>query len=179
MINTLLLLPLLFLTFPPAAHAICPVCTVAVGAGLGLSRYLGVDDIISGLWIGGFLLSSSFWLDDWLTKKYPKYKNFEKLTALQKKVGIAILFYLITLVPLYYSEVIGHPFNTIFGIDKLVFGTALGSLLFLIALWADKKVRKVRGKQLFNYQKVAFPIGILVLASIIMYLISKFLISNL
>ena len=34
------------------AHAVCPVCTVAVGAGLGLAEWLGIDDSISGLWIG-------------------------------------------------------------------------------------------------------------------------------
>jgi len=32
--------------------AVCPVCTVAAGAGVGLSRWLGIDDIIIGLWVG-------------------------------------------------------------------------------------------------------------------------------
>lgn len=34
------------------AQAVCPVCTVAVGTGVGLSRWLGVDDTITGLWLG-------------------------------------------------------------------------------------------------------------------------------
>ncbi len=36
-----------------SAQAICPICTIAVGAGVGFSRYLGIDDTIAGLWIGG------------------------------------------------------------------------------------------------------------------------------
>ena len=33
-----------------AAGAVCPVCTVAVGAGLEGARLLGVDDVITGIW---------------------------------------------------------------------------------------------------------------------------------
>jgi len=51
------------------AFAICPVCTIAIGAGLGLSRWLGVDDVISGIWIGGLLVSTSLWTVNWLRSK--------------------------------------------------------------------------------------------------------------
>ena len=40
-----------------AVKAICPLCVVAVGAGLGLSRWLGVDDVVSSIWIGALLVS--------------------------------------------------------------------------------------------------------------------------
>ncbi len=32
----------------------CPVCSISIGVGVGLCRYLGIDDLISGVWIGGF-----------------------------------------------------------------------------------------------------------------------------
>jgi hypothetical protein len=41
------------LFFAETASAICPLCTIAVGAGVGLSRWIGVDDAVTGLWIGG------------------------------------------------------------------------------------------------------------------------------
>ena len=47
----------------------CPVCAVAVGFGLGLSRWLKIDDAISGLWIGALIVSLSFILAKW-TRKY-------------------------------------------------------------------------------------------------------------
>jgi hypothetical protein len=34
---------------------VCPVCTIAVAGGVGLCRYLGIDDLISGSWIGALL----------------------------------------------------------------------------------------------------------------------------
>ena len=35
------------------AHSVCPVCTIAVGAGLEGARLIGIDDIITGIWAGG------------------------------------------------------------------------------------------------------------------------------
>jgi len=159
----------------PTAHAVCPVCTVAVGAGLGLARYFGVDDTISGVWIGGIILSSSFWLSDWLNKKYFSKHPTSKLPLLTSHLTLltSILMYLLVLAPLYFTQTIGHPFNTILGIDKLVFGTIAGSLTFLLAVRADKLVREIRGKQLFYYQKVVFPLTSLIITSGLFYFLIK------
>lgn len=153
-----------WLVLPKSVLAVCPVCTVAVVAGLGLSRYLGIDDTISGLWIGGLILSSSFWIADWLHKKGLKIKiqvlNF----------ALAAVFYLITLAPLFFTNVIGHPYNTIYGMDKLLFGTIIGSVIFLLAVKLDKTARKLYGKQFFVYQKVVFPVVSLIVMSLIFYI---------
>ena len=151
------------------AYAVCPVCTIAVGAGLGLSRYLGIDDTISGIWIGGFILSSSFWLIDWMKKRV---KNYD-LRFKNKEILIFALMYALVILPLWRGKIIGNPFNTILeilrGIDKLVFGIVVGSIVFLFGMWADKKVRKIKGKQLFQYQKVVFPVASLVIVSLLIY----------
>jgi hypothetical protein len=162
-----LFMALASLLLPQTALAVCPVCTLAVGAGLGLSRFLGVDDTISGVWIGGLILSSSFWLLDWLKKKSPKF------LIINYKLLIIFAMYALILGPLAWTEIIGHPFNRLWGIDKLIVGTAFGSLAFWLSLWLDKKVRKMRGKQLFNYQKIVFPVGLLLLSSILVWIIIK------
>jgi hypothetical protein len=161
-----------------SAQAVCPVCTVAVGAGLGLSRYFGIDDTISGLWIGGLILSSSFWTSDWLQKRHFRIQG--KLLDFL----VSIIFLIMVIGPLWYSEIIGHPFNTvslnltpwtevpsIFRLDKLIFGTFVGMAIFLLAVALDKKVRKIFGHQLFIYQKVVFPIASLILTSLVFYLV--------
>jgi hypothetical protein len=157
--------------FAKQALAVCPICTLAVAGGLGLSRYLGIDDSISGLWVGGLILSSSFWLSDWLNKK--KFKFLSKVSLNNLIILSSIIMYAVVLIPLYLGGIIGHPFNKILGIDKLIFGTAIGSIFFLFAIWLDKKVRKIKGHQLFNYQKVAFPVTTLVIVSIILYFVIK------
>ncbi len=150
------------------ALAVCPVCTVAVIGGLGLSRYLGIDDLVSSVWIGGLLLSVSFWSIDWLEKKYQLKTKFKYLDF-----AVVVFWYSLTLIPLVFTKVIGHPFNTVWGIDKIVLGTLIGSLVFLLGVWSDKKVRQVRGKQLFVYQKVVFPVSALIITSLILFFLNK------
>ena len=152
--------------------AVCPVCTIAVGAGLGISRALGIDDAVTSVWIGGLILSMSFWMIDWLEKRFQsKYKSKKKLFSTILFLSIFIL----TLVPLWYGKFIGRANNSLWGIDKIIFGTFCGSLAFIIGKWADAKVREVKGKQLFIYQKVVFPVASLLLLSIILdIIITKF-----
>lgn len=170
---------------PTGVYAVCPVCTVAVAGGLGLSRYFGIDDSISGVWIGGLILSTSFWLIDWSGKKY-KTKIDKYLGPIVKKIGftnlnqsvsliVIILMYLLTLLPLFYMGTIGHPLNTILGIDKILFGTLIGSLVFLLGKWLDKKIREKYGKQLFVYQKVVFPVATLIIASLLLFYFGGYL----
>ena len=136
----------------------CQVCTLAVGAGLGLSRWIGVDDAVSGIWIGGLILSSSLWFYSWLSKKYPK------LNTTPYMLLTTTLIYILSLIPLVWTGVL---------IYKLVIGIVIGSLTFLLGIWADKKVRKIKGKQLFNFQKVVFPVASLLISSIIVWIITK------
>jgi hypothetical protein len=82
--------------------------------------------------------------------------------------------YLLVLIPLKTTGAIGISGNTLWGIDKIILGVAVGSLVFLAGAWADKKVRKVRGKQFFPYQKVAFPVFSLILASVVMFLVTTY-----
>lgn len=134
----------------------CQICTIAVGAGLGLSRWLGVSDAISGIWVGALILSSSLWFSSWLIKKFPATRYLSIIAS-------SILF-IITLLSLYFTNLLTN---------KLVIGIATGSLTFLLGIWADKKVRKIKGRQLFNFQKVVFPVVLLLISSLTLWIITK------
>ena len=160
------LFPLIALTgifYSGRALAFCPICTVAIGAGVGLSRWLGINDLISGTWIGGFIVSMIFWALDWLEKKQIRFRF--------RSMVISILLYAITILPLCFSNIIGHPYNTFCGIDRLLFGIGIGSLVFLASAWLNNFLKKKNnGKVFFNYQKVILPLLLLLLASLIIYL---------
>jgi len=81
--------------------------------------------------------------------------------------------YLLVLIPLKINNSIGIVGNRLWGIDKVVLGTAVGSIFFLIGIWADKKVRKVSDKQLFPYQKVVFPVLSLIITSVAFFFLTK------
>lgn len=164
-IASLLLLPLFFAA---PAHAICPLCTVAVGAGVGFSRSLGIDDSIVGVWIGGLLVSSSMWLIEWLRKK----KTIKDKKEIFWTIGIFLAMYALVIIPLKLSGVIGHPLNVLLGIDKVLLGIIIGSVVFFtMGRLHFFLTKKNNDKVYFPYQKVVIPVGGLLLATIILYFI--------
>lgn len=166
MIVPIFLLALVFLAFPTSAHAVCPICTVAVAGGLGISRWLGIDDSVTGVWIGGLILSSGLWLADWIGKKGWRIPH--------KEIVSVALFFLFVIPPLYWAKLVGLPGNTLWGVDKIILGTIVGSILFTGGVWLDKWLRTTNeGKVYVYYQKVIAPVFLLTLGSFVLYLITN------
>lgn len=154
----------LMLALIPIAQSVCPLCTIAVGAGLGISRYFGIDDLITSIWIGGLLISTSFWMIDWFEKK--------KINFVFRDQIIVLLFYLLVIIPLYISKTIGSPTNRFFGVDKILFGMLIGTIAFLSSVYFDSYLRRLnKNKVIFPYQKVIIPLMFLIIASIVFYLL--------
>ncbi|NLZ74657.1 hypothetical protein GX917_02030 [Candidatus Falkowbacteria bacterium] len=157
------------LLFALPAKAACPVCVVAVGAGLGLSEYLGIDDSIAGIWIGGLLIALTIWTINWFNKKGYSFGNKTIRNFLT-----AILYYTMVIWPLAANNFIGQPANTLFGLDKLVLGIVIGSLVFIGAtLWYDNIKKKNNGHAWFPFQKVVWPVGALLIFSFIFYFLTS------
>ncbi len=159
----------LILVSAEKALAVCPICTVAVGAGVGLSRWLGIDDSITGLWIGGLAVSMITWTISWFDKKNIRFKG---------RIIVTILgYYSLIVVPLYFMGIMGNQINTICAcgaIDKLLLGVITGSIAFWFgASWYYHLKEKNQGRAYFPFQKVVMPISPLILLSIIFYFLTK------
>jgi hypothetical protein len=162
----LLITLLAFLIFPGQAHAVCPVCTVAVAAGLGISRWIGIDDSVTGIWVGGLILSSGLWLADWIGKKGWRVP--------QKEIISVALFFLFVIPPLYWAKMVGLSGNTLWGVDKVILGTVIGSVLFMGGVALDKWLRTTNEDKVYvYYQKVIAPVFLLTLGSFVLYLITN------
>jgi hypothetical protein len=155
----------LLLALPSHALAFCPLCTVAVGAGVGLARWLNVDDTITGLWVGGLLVSVSIWTIEWLQQK--------KFTFPGMNIIVPTLYYLFVIGPFYSLGIMGHPANTLWGIDKLLVGIIFGSVFFYLGGHSYRIIKARRGKAHFQFQKVVMPILPLVILTIVFYLLTK------
>ncbi len=148
------------------AFAFCPVCVVAVAGGVGLSRYLGVDDTIAGLWIGGLLVAISGWTLNFLSKK--------KVNFIGIKALVPVAYYVLVVGPLYRSEIIGHPLNKIWGIDKLILGIAIGSVFLLAGMWLYEILKKKNGGHAhFPFEKIVLAIAPLVILSAVFYFLTR------
>ncbi len=143
----------------------CPVCTVGVAAGLGLSRWLKVDDAISGLWIGALILALAIWFWRWLYQK----KAQKPLSVL---LLLAVAFWLLTFLPFNYAGIL-EDCRPLWGMNRLILSSIIGVLVALLGIFLDKDIRAgKKGKAAFPYQKVVLPLTLLLLASLMMALVS-------
>ena len=165
---SILMLLLFALALIPSAIAVCPICTVAVGAGVGVLRTWGVDDLITSLWFGALVVSSIAWTLNVLHKR-------GWLTN-ARAAWVAIGFLAIFIGPLPFMGVMGVLGNAVYGIDKFLIGTILGMIVFLLAVRADKYLRSINEeKVLVPYQKVIIPVVFLTIISTIIFLLLKLL----
>jgi hypothetical protein len=155
-----------------SALAVCPVCTLAVAGGLEISRWLGIDDTVTSIWIGALTVSMIMWTINWLDKKNIHFKG--------RKIVTTVGYYLLVIVPLYWmkndngASIIGDPRNTFGGIDKIVMGIILGSIIFFLSsLWYEDLKKKNGGRSYFPFQKVVMPMVSLLTVSVIFYFLTK------
>jgi len=157
-----LVIVLFFLKIKPI-FAVCPLCTIAAAGGIEVTRLLGVDDLISSIWIGGLIVSLSFWFSDFLAKK-------KILKPILREILSLFLFYVLTIPFLYWGKMVGIPGNTFLGVDKIIFGIGVGSITFIFGVLLDKFLRKINQDKVFiYYQKVILPILFLTIVSLFFY----------
>lgn len=154
---------------PSLAFAHCPLCVAGAAAGITLTRWVGVDDSITGIWIGGLLGAIAFWLSNSLGQRNKIFFNcFVGLL-------VYILIFASTLWSFYVFKLIIRM-DSIFGFDKLTFGMILGSVVFYLVDILNIFIKKKNGKRLFPYQSMVFSLGSMVMASIAVYILINYFI---
>lgn len=154
----------ILLSFSQTVFAICPLCTLVVGGGVGLSHWLGVDDTISGLWIGGLTMSLIIWTVSWLNQHNIHFKG--------RKILITTLYYLLIIGSLQIQGWLGHSNNQLCGIDKLLLGLIVGSIFFLAGSLTYDFIKTKRKKAHFPFEKIVLPILPLIILSFLFYWIT-------
>ena len=140
----------------------CPVCVVAIGAGLGFSRWFGIDDVVASIWIGALLTVITIWTLMWMKNKKWSFQD--------DGVVITLSYILLTYIPLYYAGIVGNPLNMIWGMDKILVGSIIGAVVFFIGHWINLYLKsKNNGKVFFPYQRVAIPVGVIFLTSLVFH----------
>ena len=141
------------------ALALCPLCLFAAGAGVGLSQYLGVDDLISGFWLGAFLAIAAKLIVDSVW-----FKGLVVNALLRWLLGLSAL-YLPTFASFSYAKLFDHPLNQLWGLDRLKLGLILGSgAIVVAAIISFFMYLTNRGRAWFPFQRVVVTVGTLLLA---------------
>lgn len=157
---------------PSLVSAHCPLCVAGAAVGVSLARWIGIDDSITGVWIGALLGSMSFWFYSWLISKKLKFVEKNKVWL---KPAIYVLVWALTLWSFYRFQLIIRM-TQIFGFDKLTFGMLTGGILFYFVDIGDNYLIKKAGKVYFPYQRVVFSLGSMVILSLVIYIMINFFI---
>jgi hypothetical protein len=161
-------------SIPAVSHAIvplvCDLCTIGVVAGLAVSRYLGVDDSVIGVWIGAMIVALVIMTNAYLDKKKIQFKFRDTV--------IALSYVIFSGASLYYAGVIGMYRNTFFGsasifADKILISSLVGAAILVASSLSYQWLKaKNGGKAHFPFEKVALPLTALILTSGAFYLIT-------
>ncbi|MEK6811892.1 MAG: hypothetical protein AABX96_05265 [Nanoarchaeota archaeon] len=161
-----LLVPLLsIITILPSVMAHCPLCTAATIIGVGVTRSLGWDDSIVGVFVGAMIISSALWLNNTLKKRNIGGSPFLRASS------ITLATFVLTILSFYFAGLFG-PANTyrIFGMEKIIFGTISGAIASFMAFFTSNKIKKKNnGKVLFNYQTMVLTFTVLLLNALLFW----------
>lgn len=152
-----------FLLFVGTANAVCPVCTIAIGAGLEGMRMLGVKDVLTGIWAGGLTVSLIGWTANYMRKRGVKNIFWYLLNVLVYVGFLAGVYF----VPL-GNPVVKWWENCMWGIDQFLLGVLVGAATFIIMqVWYQHIKKNNGGHALFPFQKVVMPfVGLLIMTGI-------------
>ena len=156
-----------FLFAPIPVSAQCPICIVTVGGGMLIAKRLGVDDFLVSIWISALNTAISFWL---ASKFLNDKMMFKKI--LSNPWLLSILMLTLTLIYFTSTGQTGHPTNKLLGLDKIIFGQVLGMLIMFKGNFIYGYTKYKNGnKALFPYSKVVFPVGLVLLTTLLFKLV--------
>ena len=150
---------------PGVVMAHCPLCTAATIIGVGVTRSLGWDDSIVGVFVGAMIVSSALWLNNILKKRNIGGSPFLRISS------ITLATFVLTILSFYFAGLFG-PANTyrILGMEKIIFGTFSGAIVSFMTFFTSNKIKKNNnGKVLFNYQTMVLTFVALLLNALLFW----------
>ena len=165
-----------FLKVAPLAQAqVCAMCTIAIAGGLGISRMLGVDDALTGVWLGAAIVALASFVSNACQKRWPAKKWVRPLVA-----TLIVTFSLLTawwadqehLVSYQQVQCIKAPCPGVWHVSNLAWGMIIGAVMLGCGEYMDKALRKFKndgGRPYFPFQKVVVPVVFIILGTLMAY----------
>src|SRR3989344_34425 len=169
MLGLLLMSLLSLIIIMPGVMAHCPLCTAATIVGVGVTRSLGWDDSIVGVFVGAMIVSSALWVNNIFKRRNVGGNAFLRIGS------ITVATFALTILSFYFAGLFG-PANTyrIFGMEKIIFGTISGAVVSFATFFASNEIKKRNeGRVLFNYQTMVLTLGTLILNALLFLMVFR------
>jgi len=142
--------------------ATCPLCVGATASMVATARFFGVNDLITGTFIGALIVSTAAWINRVLTKrnKGRNYLPFQQI--------ILVVFWLLAFTVIFF--IAGLIKFELF--NRLVIGMLMGVFIVPTAFIFNKFLRENNGrKNYMPFQHIFLTIVFLLIAVFAYYVI--------
>ena len=145
------------------SFAHCLLCVGATGAVVATARFYGINDMITGLFVGVFIVSTSLWFHIILKKRH-NGKNYIPMQSLAIIIsGIATI-----LIAFYFTgDLVG---TSVLGMSTIVVGTAIGSAVSSLSFLINDLMRSINeNKNYVPFQPIVLLFAASFLSVLAMY----------
>lgn len=155
------------------ASAMCPLCVAGAAIGLSVARYYGLDDTVTGIWLGALAVSTALWVNSMIRSRMRKAKM--KPVPFQDVIMFVIVV-AATIIPFYsagfFNGMKGMS-DTIYGINRLVGGAVIGGVITLAGPPLSNFIKRKRNS-VFPYQTIILTLGLLAILSLLLWYVTKY-----
>lgn len=154
------------------ANAHCPLCTVGAAVAAGGASYLGVDKIVVGLFIGGFAVSTGWWVSNMIKKKFIPFQRTMIIIASFLSIVLPILPIMNDISSFYMSWLGGYGsmLNRTYIINLFLLGSLAGGLIVSLTPWISRKITAARGRTI-PFQGVLLTLLLLLITGVILQIV--------
>ena len=153
-------------------HAHCPLCTMGAAVAAGGAAYLGVNNLVIGLFIGAFAVSMGWWFSNLIKKKFIPFQ----------RTAIILLSFLTTILPMlslmegikpFYINITGDYgslLNRTYIFNLFLVGSILGGIIVTLTPWLSSKLTSLRNGKMLPYQGTVLTLTLLIILGTIIQL---------
>ena len=113
----------------------CPLCVAATGSAIAVARFYGVPDLITGTFVGAFIISIGSWVSR-ILKNRKHYIPFQQVIITTLSLSLFIMIFLLA-----------RLITTLF--DEFLIGMLIGLFITYIAFIFNDFLRRRNGNK--NY----------------------------
>ena len=174
-LNKIGLLFLFALLLSKSTYAHCPLCTAGAAIAAGGAAWLGVNNIVIGLFIGAFAVSMGWWISNLIKKQYIPYQKFLIILSSFLTTVLPLTAIINNIFPIYISvsEDYGSLLNRTYLINSFLLGSIIGGIIVSISPSISNLITRLRKGITIPFQGIIITLSLTIITGVVIQLIVK------